>query len=262
MNPRSAQDLVNMGYYGYRGWGDTEALADFRATGGKGKGGPSSQSSSSGGGQNFANSFVDTIKKQVEDETKFLASYTKDNPFVFDEALAKESSRAQYEPYYSELLNDYLADVDTKRATIQDERKLAQDLYKLDTAQRTRDYDRAIGQAEEGFVGQGMFFSGIKERTLGQAEVDKGAQDEGRELTRSARETGYDRELGVLDTGAFRRTRDVGREQQAAVEGGILQRQDEQQKAYQGNMLSAYQRAFPTSSNALAGYTIPNYLRY
>jgi len=34
-----AQDLVNAGYYGYQGWGDAEAQADFNATGGVGKGG-------------------------------------------------------------------------------------------------------------------------------------------------------------------------------------------------------------------------------
>lgn len=38
MNPTSAQDLVNMGFYGYQGWDDAGALADYRATGGAGKG--------------------------------------------------------------------------------------------------------------------------------------------------------------------------------------------------------------------------------
>jgi len=33
----SAQDLVNMGYVGYTGWGNPEAGYDFLATGGKGK---------------------------------------------------------------------------------------------------------------------------------------------------------------------------------------------------------------------------------
>jgi len=44
-NPSSAQDLVNAGFHGYAGWGDAEAVADFRATGGSGKG-----SLTSGGG--------------------------------------------------------------------------------------------------------------------------------------------------------------------------------------------------------------------
>ena len=40
-----AQDLVNIGYYGYAGWGDAEAAADFKATSGAGKGGPTAGSS-------------------------------------------------------------------------------------------------------------------------------------------------------------------------------------------------------------------------
>lgn len=43
----SAQDLVNAGYYGYQGWGNNEALADFKSTGGVGKGGPSLSSTPS-----------------------------------------------------------------------------------------------------------------------------------------------------------------------------------------------------------------------
>lgn len=39
-----AQRLVNLGFYGYQGWGDSEAEADFAATGGSGKGGPSAPS--------------------------------------------------------------------------------------------------------------------------------------------------------------------------------------------------------------------------
>lgn len=41
----TAQQLQNMGYYGYAGWNDAAANADFAATGGSGKGGPSSSSS-------------------------------------------------------------------------------------------------------------------------------------------------------------------------------------------------------------------------
>ena len=46
-----AQDLVNKGYHGYAGWADAGAEANFKATGGSGKGGPTS--SSSGGGSSF-----------------------------------------------------------------------------------------------------------------------------------------------------------------------------------------------------------------
>lgn len=45
-----AQDLVNAGYYGYQGWGDAEAQADYNATGGAGKYGGGGGGGGSGGG--------------------------------------------------------------------------------------------------------------------------------------------------------------------------------------------------------------------
>ena len=41
---KSAQDLISKGYYGYTGWGNTEAVADYNATQGIGKGGPTQTS--------------------------------------------------------------------------------------------------------------------------------------------------------------------------------------------------------------------------
>lgn len=46
----SSQALINAGYYGYQGWGDREADADFAATGGAGKGNPAGSGSSGGSG--------------------------------------------------------------------------------------------------------------------------------------------------------------------------------------------------------------------
>lgn len=44
---QSKQDLINAGYKGYMGWGETEALADYRATGGQGKYDPGTSGASS-----------------------------------------------------------------------------------------------------------------------------------------------------------------------------------------------------------------------
>lgn len=49
-NPSSAQDLVNAGFFGYQGWDDAGALADFKATGGSGKGSLTNPGAASGGG--------------------------------------------------------------------------------------------------------------------------------------------------------------------------------------------------------------------
>ena len=59
-----AQDLVNKGYYGYAGWRDAEAQADFAATGGSGKGSPIS--SSGGGGASNTSNAIETAKQLLQ----------------------------------------------------------------------------------------------------------------------------------------------------------------------------------------------------
>lgn len=74
----SAQDLVNAGFGGYAGWGDNEALYDFRATGGSGK--KTTPSSSSTSSTSTAASTGDLLKQQqAESENvrnEFLGRYT------------------------------------------------------------------------------------------------------------------------------------------------------------------------------------------
>ena len=111
--------------------------------------------------------------------------------------------------------------------------------------ENTRSYTRAVARAEEGFAGQGMFFSGIKKRILGEGEV--------------TREYGLERTA----TDTLNKQRDVGREQTAAIEGGTLQRQSEAIKQYNLGMQQNYMRQFPTGNMSnLSAYLVPEYLRY
>jgi len=180
-------------------------------------------------------------------QTSFLEEYTKENPFVFDEELAKLASKEQYEPYYSELLEDYLGDIGVKKETIQDEQKLLEALRTTPEGTAgvtTRAYERAVGQAEEGFAGSGMFFSGIKKRGLGEAEAER------------------EYELKETATGIQRKERDITREQEAAIAGGVETRRGETFKGYYIPLTQAFSRQFPTEgAGALAGYTIPEHFR-
>ena len=200
-----------------------------------------------GGGTMDAGSFVNQAFQNAEKEISFLEQYTKEHPFSFDEELAKQSSTAEYEPYYSELLEDYLTDVGVKKDTIQDEQKLLSALRTTPegtAGEYNRAYSRAVAQAEEGFAGSGMFFSGIKKRKLGEAEVEKE----------------YD--VRGMATGVQRKERDVGREQKTAIEGGVLQRQQEAMSQYYTPFVQSYQRQFPTGARDLTGYMPPEYLMY
>src|SRR3990167_517913 len=78
--------------------------------------------------QQIIDDMMKTIDKQVKDEQSFVSKLIDENPFAFDEELAKQSARAEYDPYYGELLNDYLADIDVRRKTVQDQQQLQRDL--------------------------------------------------------------------------------------------------------------------------------------
>lgn len=217
-------------------------------------------------GENKSTSFVDellnSINKQVKEETKFLDSYVKNNPFAFDEALARESATAEYDPYYTELLQDYTDNVELKRQSIQDDRQLQTELKTLDDASNSRAYARAVSNAEQGFAGSGLFFSGLKKRALGEQSVEYTDNTQRGNLRYEAGQRGLDRMETGLNTDLERRQRDLEREKQTAIEGGILQRESEAITQYNTPLVQSYQRRFGGGSNVLDGYLVPSYLKY
>ena len=213
--------------------------------------------------EQIAQGIIDAQKKQIEQETGYLKKYQTENPFVFDEAFARESATAEYEPYYQRLLEDYLSTVEPKKASLQDQTKLLQDLYKLDTTGRTNLYDRAIQGAEEGAAGRGMFFSGVNKRSVGEKTVDYGLAEEqaGKKFEYGKGVLGRQGEALTLEEAVQRRT--TGEEQATAIEGGILKRGKEAAVKYYTARDLPYYRQFPSSSgSALRGYDIPDYLRF
>jgi len=63
----SAQSLIQQGYGGYAGWGDAEADADFRATGGSGKRTSGSSGASSSSSSNYGLQDPIALAKQYQD---------------------------------------------------------------------------------------------------------------------------------------------------------------------------------------------------
>lgn len=232
------------------GFSTTEEF--YNATGGTGK-----------TAKDYANDLVKTQQAQIDKEKSFIGDYLTKNPFAFDELLAKQSATAEYSPYYTELLNDYLQDIDTKRATIEDDKRLSAYLSERSTEKTSREYEMAVASAEEGFAGSGMFFSGIKDRTGGLLNIEKTGELADIATQEEYRQTGYGRELGTLQTAEERQRRDVGREQETSIAGGIETRRGEALKQYYTPLTQAYYRQFPTStSSSLKGYLPEDYLRY
>lgn len=199
-----------------------------------------------------AQKIIDAEQAEIDRETaKAKQLFGPDNPFSFDEYTAQKSAKQEYYPYYSELLDDYLGKVGARRDTIQDEKTLLNELKRTPMGtqgEENRTFQQAITQAEQGFAGQGMFFSGIKQRALGRAEAVRN----------------YD--IGQQATEVQQQYRDIfgtGRQYETAVAGGVETRRGEALKEYFTPRVMEYLREFPTSkSTALSGYVPPEYLRY
>lgn len=120
--PGSVQDLINMGYSGYQGWDSAGALADFRATGGSGKGGPSS----SGGGGSTSGAFTQPtidlggIYKSLYESSPIQATQTQFDDLtkqIEQKQLALNEARSKIadNPYLSEAtMSGRLAKLDAK----------------------------------------------------------------------------------------------------------------------------------------------------
>lgn len=90
MTIRTKQDLINAGYRGYAGWGETEALADYAATGGQGKYDPGPSSSGSGNfGSSSSVNFGQIFQDQQQQEADFLARF-KDSIQQASQAISQE----------------------------------------------------------------------------------------------------------------------------------------------------------------------------
>lgn len=213
--------------------------------------------------EEYAQAIIDSQEKLIQEETNFLKDYLAKNPFAFDELLAKQSATEEYTPYYTELLNDYIEDINVKRQTIEDDKRLSEYLSERSAEKTSREYEQAIASAEEGFAGSGMFFSGIKDRTGGLLNIEKTGELADIATKEGYAQRGYERQLGVLDTAEERQRRDIEREKEAAIAGGIETRRGEAMKGYYTPLTESYYRRFPTSSGStLKGYVPDSYLMY
>ena len=241
---------IKANYPGYSSWNDDAAvLADYAATGGAGKGG-----SSSGGGND-----VDSILKNAIDPIVSMLqasrNYEKDNPFFFDEALAREASKAEYSPYYDELLSDYVSDTErTKSRSKEDLDKILEQLSaskEYYVGRERRLLDKSLRNTNEGYAGNNLFFSGARERDVKELQGEYMAGI-GTEQQPGYYLQNYQRNVGEAKTNAQRTasdaelaqkryTRDTERDKQYAIEGGVLQRENEVRDEYEGGRSKYYE---------------------
>jgi uncharacterized protein with von Willebrand factor type A (vWA) domain len=123
----------------------------------------------------FINSILDEITKPLKEATERAGQFDRENPFVFDEVLARESAEERLSPYYEAELRDFLTGVTRARGrTLQDEQRLRTELdttTETTSARIRANVEETIRSSEEGFAGSGLLSSGARERTTGMQEI-------------------------------------------------------------------------------------------
>ena len=127
------------------------------------------------GGVTTADSFLQQLIEEQKAEFDKLAKLDKDfqanNPFSFDELLAKASAEERFNPYYEAELKDFTQGIERQKQSAEGSMKLLTDLNRIQVGQDKRNLDDAISAAEEGFAGAGLYNSGAKERGVGQTLI-------------------------------------------------------------------------------------------
>lgn len=119
----------------------------------------------------FINKIKAELQAQMDEYTKRSKEFDTNNPFTFDEVLAKASAGERYNPYYDAELSDFLKGIDLKRQSLEGERGLISELNKIGVGQDQRNLQEAIRASEEGFAGIGLYNSGARERATGVEDI-------------------------------------------------------------------------------------------
>lgn len=191
----AAADLVAKGYYGYQGWGDTEAAANYKDTGGVGKGGPTASFNASKPAIPDFQSIYDTAVRTGTEAPQ--AEYDKLTQQLLEREKRKNEVNAQIadNPYLSEATmtgriakvnNQYNADsqtivgqqtiaqnkITTAKADAQVKLGIAQNQYNI----QNQDYQQQVAQINQ-YLSAGMF-NDISEQEMAQIATTTGMTTE------------------------------------------------------------------------------------
>jgi hypothetical protein len=203
-----------------------------------------------------ANSYLTNSMQPYLDAISKLKEYDKANPFSFDEKLARDASTAEYAPYYKEMLTDYTSDVEkTKSRSSSDADKVLKQLQagqEYYSGQARKSIDMSIKNSNEGFAGRGLYLSGARgeeakrlESTYTDAYGPEGYKTGEYLASVDKTKTTLDRSTADANNLLSRYTRDTGREEKAAIEGGVLDRKGEYITQYETGRKNYYQNQIP-----------------
>lgn len=167
----------------YVGWNPEAARQDFMRT----FGGDIEALKRARGVSDDEEDTIERLQRLVEeatgeqDEELFSRAreFEEENPFRFDEALARQSAEERFNPFYEQSLRDYLRGVRLRtERTVEDRDEILKELTAQTqdfTGREKRLLELATENAREGAAGRGMFFSGGRFRQEGLLGVESGA---------------------------------------------------------------------------------------
>lgn len=155
-----------------------------------------------------------SFQKLQNEVTKKFGEYKSGKPFRVDEVLAEKTKAAaeQIDPYYNQILGDYLLGVQRKiDRGINDTRDLLGELSASTqsyTGNAQMQLDQAVEQAGQGFADTGLFGSGAQMRAEGQLKQATGANldDYMRTANLQTKQANLNLSRGLEDIGADKKT--------------------------------------------------------
>ena len=222
-----AQRLIDMGFYGYAGWSDAPAEADFKATGGSGKGGPSGGGTSGGG-------------SSAEESIKLLTEQYRELQESFDPEAARRVAEEEWGPEYEQILQDYLVEVSLgKERSIED---LAAGLGLLGGRRESYlgDIERESPRRQEAIGGRAadrnLYFSGEREeeqrRQLEKEKVARGDYDREYEYKTEQAELSQERYVADVERERKTRERELAQDREKAITGQVAEQEKELLRGY------------------------------
>jgi hypothetical protein len=157
-------------------------------------GGGNAGGGNSGGGDNGGislPSIVNDFQAQLDAYNSKVSDYQKQNPFNFDDMQAKGLSQATaaLNPYYSELLDNYMQGINyTRQRSLEDENRAVTNLQAdIDayTGQAKANLQNTLLQAGQQYSDSGSYDSGARARTQGIDSVNS-AYDIGNQQRQAA----------------------------------------------------------------------------
>lgn len=178
--------------------------------------------------QNVNDVIVNAWKNFTDNYAAKSKEFDANNPFVFDEILAKKRTEvsSRLDPYYNQTLGDFLHGINLKRSRgLADERTLLSNLnadVTTYTGKNKQLLEDAVDQSGQGFADAGLFFSGAAMRDEGKTRSSSG-QDLSNYLQLADRSSksitqNYNRGIEDINLEEAIKKRDINQQRYATVE--------------------------------------------